>query len=49
MMKELEIEDDEFLQQYHMKRLMEMKKEHEKRIAMSRCRMGVHPTLSYKV
>ena len=35
-MKELEIEEDEFLQQYHLKRLMEMKKEQETRLAMSR-------------
>ena len=36
LMKELEIEEDEFMKQYHMKRLMELKKEHENKIAMSR-------------
>ncbi|XP_048586616.1 phosducin-like protein [Nematostella vectensis] len=40
LMKELEIEEDEFLKQYHLKRLLQMKDEQQQKIAMQRHRFG---------
>ena len=36
MLKELEEEEDAFLQQYHLRRLLQMKEEQEKRLSISR-------------
>ncbi|KXJ09303.1 Phosducin-like protein [Exaiptasia diaphana] len=40
LMKELEIEEDEFLKQYHFKRLLQMKEEQDRKIAETRPKFG---------
>jgi len=39
-MKELEIEEDEFLKQYHFKRLLQMKEEQDRKISENRPKFG---------
>ncbi|XP_031560589.1 phosducin-like protein [Actinia tenebrosa] len=40
LMKELEIEEDEFLKQYHFKRLLQMKEEQDRKISETRPKFG---------
>lgn len=40
LMKELELEEDEFMKQYHFKRLLQMKEEQDRKIAETRPKFG---------